>query len=197
MGWFGKAKNEGDPYLGAGPAEPADLEKLVLRLLELFEQQTPVIEDMGKNVVVRAPVLVIREGKLVQPVTVLPTPMLARFWTDDGLDVRGDTLLPRMVSTLASGCLNAPEVAKLALEDTEALYITPGSPFAPWPEADRRFRVCSLVLADVVRKLAADFPPSEMVASYGFRDPKDLDALRGALDAMRAQEADWIANALS
>lgn len=73
------------------------------------------------------------------------------------------------------------------------MYVSDESPTAPWPTQDRRLRLASLLLVDVVRKLAAGFTDGELIASYGVsRSTQHDEAARQRYAAMAAREAAWM-----
>lgn len=199
MGLFDRFRAK-PSYLGITArevGEAAALEPLVEQLIGRLRAQAPLISEMGEMVVARSPVLVLRDKQLCQPATILPRPMLARFWTDDGRETWEDPQLVAYVARCAHGVGQSDELARTALEDTENIYVSVEAPAAPWPDPDHRLRLISLALADVVRKFAAGLDSPSVAGSLGLAKTFDATSVRAQLEAMRREEAAWIERAIS
>ena len=183
-------------YLGITGAElGSDFEEVVRRLCAELQAHEPIMNDMGLVTMCRSPVLVIKDGAVQQPAAVVPKPILSRFWAEPGSEYFEDPNLAPLVAGYARALAGNDKLARAALQDTESIWVSADAPAVKWPDQDKRLRLASLVLADVIRKLAADFSPSEIKGSYGFSE----DAVAAAHErtaAMQAEERDWFMAAL-
>jgi hypothetical protein len=194
MGLFDRFKKAS--YLGVTAAElGSDFDEVIVRLVGQLTAQQPIIADMGALVMCRSPVLVIADGKVQQPAALLPKPMLSRFWSEPGIEMFDDPLLVPLVAGFARALATSDELARSTLRDTEDVYVDKEAPILIWPDQDKRLRIASLVLADVVRKLAADLSSGEIKASYGFGDATSAALMR--MEMMKAEEAPWYTAALA
>jgi hypothetical protein len=193
MGFFDLFKKQS--YLGTTAAELGDdFDEVVRRVLRALTNQEPLIQDMGAMVIARSPILTIVAGEVRQPASLIPRSMLTRFWVEPGWENFDDPNLVPLVSGFARALVLNEKVAKLALSDTEDIYVTKEAPTSPWPDQDKRLRLASLVLADVVRKLAANFHAGEIKASYGMTE--QTDGARAKFQAMKDEEGPWYMEAL-
>jgi hypothetical protein len=199
MGLLDRFRKPRTSFLGADPAAfPDDLAPAVHALLARFADQPPVVQAMGAVAVCHSPVLVVRDGRVVQPLALVPAPMLARFWTDDGAALRDDPALPATVARCAEVLARSDELARAALEDTEHIYVSDEAPVRAWPDQAPCLRLCSLVLADVVRKLAGGLERADVAASYGLGRAEAGDAIvRERLAVLRAEEDVWMRAAMA
>jgi hypothetical protein len=145
-------------------------------------------------VICRSPVLTIVSGEVRQPAALIPRSMLTRFWVEPGWENFDDPNLVPLVAGFARALATSDKLAKIALSDTEDIYVTREAPTSPWPDQDKRLRLASLVLADCVRKLAANFHAGDIKASYGLSEASD--AARAKFDAMKDEEGPWYMEAM-
>jgi hypothetical protein len=175
-----------------------DFDSLVDAFLETIVEQPYLLDSMGANSVCRSPVLVVREDRVLQPGAVVPTPMLDRFWMNEGREVLEETDLTAFVVRLAPLFAASDDLARTALQPIQDIWVSDGAPSAPWPIQDVRLRLVSLIVADAVRKLAAGFTDRELTASYGASRTTEFDeAARLRHERMTAQEAGWFASAFA
>lgn len=194
MGFFDRFKKPS--YLGTAAAELGDdFDEVVRRLANALVKQEPIISTVRDALVVcRSPVLVIIKGAVRQPAALLPRSMLSRFWAEPGNECFDDPNLLPLVSGYARALATDDKLARAALRDTEDVYFDKAAPTHPWPDQDKRLRLASLVLADVARKLAANFNASEIKASYGLSPSSAAAKLRVA--NMKSEEEPWYLAAL-
>lgn len=193
MGFFDRFKKAS--YLGTTGAELGeDFDDVVRRVATALTKQEPLIQDMGAMVIARSPILTIVKGEVRQPASLLPRSMLTRFWVEPGWESFDDPNLVPLVSGFARALAADDKLAKVALADTEDIYVSDEAPSSPWPDQDKRLRLASLVLADCIRKLAANFHAGEIKASYGLS--AESDAARVKFDAMKDEESLWFMEAL-
>jgi hypothetical protein len=175
-----------------------DFEELCNGLQDELLEQPFLAEANGVRAVCRSPVFTLVDGRVMQPVSIVPAPMLRRFWTDEGREVLEGTELAPLVAKVAMVLVRSDDLARAGLGQVNDIYVTPSAPASPWPLQDARLRIASLILADSVRKLAAGFSDRELIASYGIsRSTEHDESARRAADAMKAEEASWIAAALA
>lgn len=194
MGFFDRFKKPS--YLGTTAAELGDdFDEVVRRLAKALLEQEPVISEVRDALVIcRSPVLVIVKGEIRQPAALIPKPMLSRFWAEPGNECFDDPNLIPLVSGYAHALAANDKLGRAALHDTEDVYVDKQAPTHPWPDQDKRQRLASLVLADVARKLAANFNASEIKASYGLSPNTQAAQMRVA--TMKAEEEPWYLAAL-
>jgi hypothetical protein len=192
MGFFDRFKKAN--YRGTTAEELGDdIDEVVRRLALALTNQDPLIQDMGPMVIARSPILTIVSGEVRQPASLLPRSMLTRFWVEPGWECFDDPNLVPLVSGFARALAMDDKLAKHALSDTEDIYVSKEAPTSPWPDQDKRLRLASLVLADCVRKLAANFNASEIKASYGL---SESDSARVKLEEMKNEESLWFMEAM-
>jgi hypothetical protein len=206
MGFFDFLRRDAFRFLGTDPSDLSETAATALAgsLLDAFAAQEPRVHEAdAPTVITPSPVLVVRNGRVTQPASVLPRPMLARFWEGEALEIRADPDLPRYVgricARLAEFCQEGrrDEFAKVVLEEIDRVYVNDAAPTRPWPEQDLRLRLVSLVLADVVRKIAAGFESPEVACSLGIGRGTHDDATRRKIERLRAEEYQWIAAAMA
>jgi hypothetical protein len=171
----------------------ADFEELAGGLQDELLAQEFLIEQSHPVAVCRSPVLIVKDGKVLQPAAIVPAPMLTRFWTAEGREVLEGTELAPLVTKVAAVFVTNDKLAKTALSDVHDLFVTDNAPTSAWPVQDARLRLASLILVDAVRKLSSGFSDRELAASYGISRTTEFDeAARQRYDAMTRQEFEWI-----
>lgn len=199
MGFMDRFRAKPETFAAVGEAElGTDLAAAVTAFQDALIAQPYLIERFGTMAVCRSPVLVVRDGKVLQPASVVPAPMLDRFWSGAGREVLEGTELAPVVERLAPHFAASDELTRAALSDVHEIYVSDEAPAAPWPTQDRRLRLVSLILVDAVRKLAAGFSDRELSASYGLSRTTEHDAAaRNRYQSMTAEEDSWIRASLA
>jgi hypothetical protein len=192
MGFFDRYTTN-PTYLGVTPGElGSDVEEVVRRLTTYLASQEPIVGAIGPMVICRSPVLVFQHGELRQPASVVPRQVMSRFWHAPGSGFFADRKTVPLVANHARALASNDALARKVLADTENVWVSDEAPTTKWPDQDKRLRIASLVLADVVRKLAAKFSAADIQGSY------DLTATSSAaVERMHAEEEPWFTAALT
>jgi hypothetical protein len=151
---------------------------------------SPIWEDDGGQAAVRA--------------AIVPPQVASRHFEGPGLVSLRDAGVLQMLVDVVGMLLEDPEAAAEALAGTDQLWVSPGAPMRSLDLPYKpHFKVLTLTIADLVRKVGAGFTELEWIASLGlldaYHDPESdppREAVRTATEAktlaMCAEEAEWM-----
>ncbi len=198
MGIFDRFKRKPPPreFFPGSEAEFDDgFADVITRFVTRLTSADPIIEDMGPVVVVRSPVLVVRDGALHQPASLIPRGMLTRFWEEPARTYVDATATASLAAVYAGYFARQDDDswARECLSDTEDIYVSDEAPLMAWPDTDLRLRAASLLIADLARKLASGYEPEHIRSVYGGESSADTDS---CFEAMKSEEETWYTSSL-
>lgn len=205
--------------MSSEPSAPLDV-RAILQLPDGLEAPDPeaLIDDAraillhglslrkeleGQGVVI-SPIWEDHQGQASVRAAVVPAQVVARHFEGPGLASMRDASVMQMLGDVVGMLLEEPEGAAKALFATHQLWISPDAPtrslelpFKP------HFKVLTLVIADLARKVGAGFTELEWLASLGLldayhdpsTDPPRADVLASTeakTRAMCAEEDEWM-----
>jgi hypothetical protein len=178
MGFFDLfRKSKPEPFLGLTSVDLGDdFEDLAARVQSHFASQNFLIKDPSGSLFCLSPVLVVQNGRVGQPKTMVASPFVRRFLRPEGVDIIRNRELAPTVARLAAllvvkgADLNVvDESARKMLAQVNYGYQRADSTILPFAIGDVRARLVSLIVTDVVRKLTSDY--SEEKIAKGYADP--------------------------
>jgi hypothetical protein len=161
-------------------------------------------KEMGTADIVISPVWENHEGQASVRAAIVPPAVVTRHFEGPGLASLRDAGVMQMLGDVVGMLLEDPEGAAEVLAPTEQLWVSPEAPIRSLDLAFKpHFKVLTLVIADLARKVGAGFTELEWIASLGlleaYHDPANdppredvLAATSAKTLAMCADEAEWM-----
>lgn len=205
--------------MSSDPAEASD-PRAMLHLPAQFEVPDPddLVQDaraivlhtlslrkeLAATEVVISPIWENREGQASVRAAVVPPEVVKRHFEGAGLTSLRDAGVMQMLCDVAAMLLEDPDGAAEVLVGTEQLWISPEAPTRTLELPYKpHYKVLTLVIADLSRKVGAGFTELEWLASLGlldaYHDPSSdppreevLTATAAKTLAMCADEATWM-----
>jgi hypothetical protein len=160
-------------------------------------------ELAGQGVVI-SPIWEDHDGQASVRAAIVPAQVVARHFEGPGLVSMRDPGVMQMLCDVVAMLLEEPEGAASALAATHALWISPGAPVRSLELPYKpHFKVLTLTIADLARKVGAGFTELEWIASLGLldayhdpeSDPPRADVFTSTevkTLALSAEEAEWM-----
>ncbi len=161
-------------------------------------------KDMATAEVVVSPVWEDHEGQASVRAAIVPPGVATRYFEGPGLASLRDPGVMQMLCDVVGMLLEDPDGAAKVLAPTEQLWVSPEAPVRALDLPYRpHFKVLTLVIADLARKVGAGFSELEWIASLGlldaYHDPESdppredvVTATAAKTLAMCAEEAEWM-----
>lgn len=194
--------------------------RTMLHLPEKFEMPEPdaIVQDaraillhafslrkeLGTSEVVISPIWEDHEGQASVRAAIVPPAIVTRYFEGPGLTSLRDAGVMQMLGDVVGMLLEDPEGAAKVLAPTEQLWVSPEAPVRALDLPYKpHFKVLTLAIADLARKVGAGFTELEWIASLGlldaYHDPSSdppreevLTATSAKTLAMCAEEAAWM-----
>lgn len=161
-------------------------------------------KDMATADIVVSPIWENQDGQASVRAAIVPPGVVTRYFEGPGLASLRDAGVMQMLCDVVGMLLEDPAGAAKVLAPTEELWISAQAPVRALDLPYKpHFKVLTLVIADLARKVGAGFTELEWIASLGLLDayhdpssdpPRDdvLTATSAKTLAMCAEEADWM-----
>lgn len=161
-------------------------------------------KDMANAEVVVSPIWENHDGQASVRAAIVPPGVVTRYFEGPGLASLRDAGVMQMMCDVAGMLLEDPDGAAKVLAPTEQLWVSPEAPVRALDLAYKpHFKVLTLVIADLARKVGAGFNELEWIASLGLLDayhdpandpPRDevITSTSAKTLAMCAEEVDWM-----
>jgi hypothetical protein len=204
-------------------SQPVDA-RAFLHLPESFELPDPddLLEDAralllhglslrkeleGQGIVI-SPIWEDHDGQAAVRAAIVPAQVVARHFEGPAIVSMRDAGVMQMLCDVVGMLLEDPEGAAKVLAATDQLWISPGAPVRSLELPYKpHFKVLTLAIADLARKVGAGFTELEWIASLGlldaYHDPESDPPREAVLTstevktlAMCADEAEWMRSLL-
>lgn len=161
-------------------------------------------KELAEADVIISPVWENHDGQASVRAAIVPPAVVTRHFEGPGLASLGDAGVLQMACDVTAMLLEDPASAATALTETEQLWVSPEAPVRPLDLPYKpHYKVLTLVIADLARKVGAGFTELEWIGSLGLLDayhdpesdpPRDdvLAAIAAKTLAMCADEATWM-----
>jgi hypothetical protein len=161
-------------------------------------------KELGEADIVISPVWEDHGGQASVRAAIVPPEIVKRYFEGPGLTSLRDAGVMQMLGDVVGMLLEDPEGAAKVLAATEQLWVSPQAPVRSLDLPYKpHFKVLTLAIADLARKVGAGFTELEWIASLGlldaYHDPANdppreevLTATAAKTLAMCAEEASWM-----
>ena len=161
-------------------------------------------KEVAATGIVISPIWEEHEGRAALRAAIVPPEVTARYFEGKGLASMREESVLQMVADALTMLLEEPVAAARALETTHTLWVSEDAPKRELPMPYKgHFKLLTLLLADLARKVSAGFDELEWLASLGlldaFHDPATdppaeqvAKAARDKLAKMCADEDEWM-----
>lgn len=161
-------------------------------------------KELAEGEIVVSPVWEGQGGQAAVRAALVPPQVVTRYFEGKGIASLRDAGVMGMLADVAVMLLEEPDAAAEVLAATEQLWISPEAPVrtidVPYKP---HFKLLTLVIADLARKVGAGFSELEWIASLGLLDayhdpasdpPRDevLSQTAAKTLAMCAEESEWM-----
>lgn len=193
------------------PAElvAPDNDVLVQDARALLLHNLTLHKEVSESGIVISPIWENHEGRAALRAAVVPKEVAARYFEGKGLASMREASVLEMVADVIPMLLEEPLAAARALDTTHTLWMSEEAPIRELPMPYKgHFKLLTLLLADLARKVSAGFDELEWLASLGlldaFHDPANdppaeqvLQSSRARFAKMCAEEDAWMSELVS
>jgi hypothetical protein len=161
-------------------------------------------KELAEGDIVVSPIWEGHAGQASVRAAIVPPQVVTRYFEGPGVASLRDAGVMEMLGDVVVMLLEDPDGAAKVLQPTEQLWVSPDAPVRSLELPYKpHFKVLTLVIADLARKVGAGFTELEWIASLGLLDayhdpgsdpPREevLTATAAKTLAMCAEEAAWM-----